>query len=810
MKSTEFRLTLSLLISINCIVIVFSFFSYRQSVRILEEESSKASLQTIIQTGRHIENMLQRYKDFANTLAHDQDLLNKMAVLSNLDDPSGYESAVGPLTSLLTSYSNSNKTVEAITVFSSDQSRVVSSLSRESILPAMRSSNAEAVKKTDWFQTILSSSEDTIFLDTRKNAFLGKNAAKPVFAVARVVRSPFNHRRVLGTIVIEISTDNLEKALGGIQLGTDGSYAIVSNLGSVVYSVDERRIETRYSGTIPEPRSKGSGVYSGRFYAKDEAGMMQNYLFQQSELSGWYMIGYNPKEELVAPVKRMLWNVAGIALLCSLAAAVCVGFLVQKGVGGPLRKLRLLMQEGEKGNLNVRTDVHIGSEIGEMGYAFNRMSDQITLAYYDTLTNLPNRRLLVDRMEAALSHAKADEGQLAVLFVDLDRFKVVNDSLGHHAGDLLIQLVGKRLQTCICDGDTVARIAGDEFVILLPEVSDKDLPVKLAERVLDTLRAPFAIFEHDVHISGSIGIAYYPEDGADAETLIKCADMAMYEAKAKGKNNFKLYDLYMTVRSNERMMIENDLHRALANEEFQLYYQPRVDAKTGKVLSTEALLRWNHMKLGMIPPDKFIPVAEETGIIVPLGQWVLREACKQNKAWQDAGLPSMRIAVNVSAKQFGKDLVESICRILEDTGLDAQWLEIEITESLLIENEKTIVETLRKLKSMNIHISIDDFGTGYSNLAYLLKFEVDCLKLDKSFIRDIHCNAENQMIATAVMGLAHSLGMSVVSEGVETKEEYDFLLERGTDELQGFYISKPVPGDIYEQVVLKKVKLKLA
>jgi EAL domain-containing protein (putative c-di-GMP-specific phosphodiesterase class I) len=284
--------------------------------------------------------------------------------------------------------------------------------------------------------------------------------------------------------------------------------------------------------------------------------------------------------------------------------------------------------------------------------------------------------------------------------------------------------------------------------------------------------------------------------------------MAMYEAKAKGKNNYKRYHPDMAVRSHERMWIENDLYRALENNEFELYYQPRVDAESGLILSAEALIRWNHPELGMIPPNKFIPVAEETGMIVPLGEWVLREACRQNKVWQDAGYPGMRVAVNMSAKQFEKDIVDTVERILRETGLEAQWLEIEITERVLIENETTINDMLRKLKTMRVHLSIDDFGIGYSNLALLKNFEVDTLKIDKSFIRDIHINAGNQTIASAVIGLAHNLGMSVVSEGVESREEYEFLVERGSDEIQGYYISHPLPVGLYEQTILNKHDLK--
>lgn len=801
-KYTAFRLTLSLLISVISIVIILSAFSYRHAVQILEEEASKANLQTIVQTNKHIDNMLQQYDDLANRLAHDQELLNKLLLFSYSDNPADYDLAVSQMANTVASYLNTNKTVASITIFSTDQTKVLSSLRREATIPYIRNENAAAIRQIDWFQPLLSSKTDTHFLDTRKEAFVSMEPSGPMFAVARTVRSPFNSQKVLGLLLIEIPTENLKKALAEFKLGTRGGYAVVSEQGNIIYSSDEQIIESKFMGAMPAPRN-GKDIDLGNFHAKDAEGIMQNYSFQRSAVAEWCIIGFYPKEELLAPMRQMLLNSIWISLCCCIAAAFSVGILVNRGIGKPLQKLRLLMQEGEKGNVKVRTDFQTDSEIGDLGVAFNRMMDQITLAYYDTLTNLPNRRLLVERMGEAITTAGELGQQFTVLFIDMDRFKVVNDSLGHHAGDLLIQLTGQKLQQCIRETDTVARISGDEFIVLLHD-SNKDLSSRIAERILEELRHPFTVLEQEVHITGSIGIAYYPDDDTDAEALIICADMAMYEAKAKGKNNYKLYHPDMTARSHERMRIENDLHRALENDEFQLHYQPRVEARTGKVLGSEALIRWNHPTMGQIPPDKFIPIAEETGLIVPIGKWVLKEACKQNMLWQDLGHPCMRVAVNVSAKQFESGLTEVVDAVLQETGLKGHWLEVEITESVLIDNEATINDALRSLKSRGIHLSIDDFGTGYSSLAFLMKFEVDTLKIDKSFIRNIPFHTDNQMIATAVISLAHNLGMTVVSEGVETMGEYSFLLERGSDEMQGYYISRPLPADVYEQLILQK------
>lgn len=799
-KYTSFRLTLSLLISVIIIVLILSVFSYQQSVRILEEESAKSSLQTIVQTNGHIDNLLQQYEDLASMVTHDQKFLNKLLVFAMSDNATDYSGATSDIDSILRAYLNAYQTIASVTLFSPDQERVVSTLRREATIPTIRNNNAEGIRRLDWIQKMLTPSRNSVYLDTRKEGFVSMGAMEPMFAIAQTVRSPYMSQKVLGVLLFEIPTKNLKKALAGFKLGESGGYDIVSSQGSIIYTTNENKIGMPYNVILPSELS-GADSGSGNFYAKDDQGVMQNYSFHHSSISGWSIIGYYPKEELLAPMRHMFIHSVWLSLLCCLGAAFCVGFLVQRGVGKPLGKLRMLMQEGERGNLHVRTDFQADNEIGDLGQAFNRMMDQINLAYYDTLTNLPNRRLLVDRMKEAQLSAELAGMHFAVLFVDMDRFKIVNDSLGHHAGDLLIQLVGDRLQACVSEKDTVARIAGDEFIVLLLN-STKERSLSVAEEILGDLRKPFTVLEQEIHVTVSIGVAYYPDDDTDAETLIKCADMAMYEAKGKGKNNVKLYHPDMMTRTNERMRIETDLHRALENGEFELHYQPRVDARSGIVVGSEALIRWNHETLGQIPPDKFISIAEETGLIIPIGEWALREACTQNKAWQNAGYPPMRIAVNVSGKQFESCLMKCIDDILLETGLNEQWLEIEITESVLIDNESTINATLRNLKKRGIHVSVDDFGTGYSSLAFLMKFEVDTLKIDKSFIHDIESNKDNQTIATAFIRLAHNLGMTVVSEGVETKDEYNFLLERGSDEMQGFYMSKPLPAEVFERMIL--------
>jgi diguanylate cyclase len=423
-------------------------------------------------------------------------------------------------------------------------------------------------------------------------------------------------------------------------------------------------------------------------------------------------------------------------------------------------------------------------------------------AHYDPLTDLPNRTMFQDHLTLTLSHANRFHKMLAVLFVDLDRFKTIVDTLGHAVGDQLLRAVAQRLKGCLEDGYTLARLGGDEFVILLPEITRADKAVKLAHTLLELLKPAFQFSAQELHVTASIGISLYPYDGEDAETLLKNADTALYRAKEQGRNNYQLYTPAMNARAFERLALENSLRKALERKEFLLHYQPQVDVRTGMIVGAEALIRWQHPDLGIVHPSEFIPLAEETGLIVPLGEWVLKTACTQAKAWQEAGLAPFTMAVNLSARQFLQhDLTDIIARTLSETGLGAQWLEIEITESVAMQNADYTIVILRDLKEMGVLISMDDFGTGYSSLSYLKKFPINTLKMDQSFVRDIVTDASDAAIANAVIILAHSLGLGVVAEGVETLEQEKFLREHQCDRIQGFLYSTAVAPPHFETLL---------
>jgi diguanylate cyclase (GGDEF)-like protein/PAS domain S-box-containing protein len=439
----------------------------------------------------------------------------------------------------------------------------------------------------------------------------------------------------------------------------------------------------------------------------------------------------------------------------------------------------------------------MGVDITERKQAESRLS---YLAHYDTLTGLPNRVLLTERMKAAMADAHQRERLMAIVFLDLDRFKYINDSLGHEEGDVLLKAVATRLSATVRRGDTAARLSGDEFAFVLADMGHVDDAHFVARKILDAFQQPFRVAGRELHVTASLGITIYPFDERDAQGLLRNADVAMYHAKASGKNNYQFYSVEMTAKATEWLSLENDLRNALPGKELLLHYQPIADCRTGRLLGMEALLRWNHPTRGMISPAQFIPLAEETGLIAPIGEWVLRTACAQCRAWQLQGNESLYVAVNVSARQFQqRNLAASIQEVLQETGLDAASLDLELTEGLIMHQAETTATILRELKAMNIRISIDDFGTGYSSLGYLKRFPIDVLKIDQSFVRDIPGDPDDMAIAGTIITMAHSLGMKVVAEGVETEQQLKFMRENACDAMQGYYLSKPLPAEQFEK-----------
>lgn len=422
-----------------------------------------------------------------------------------------------------------------------------------------------------------------------------------------------------------------------------------------------------------------------------------------------------------------------------------------------------------------------------------------SLVYLDPLTGLPNRRLLYDRLTAALDQAKLNLQVISILYIDLDRFKPINDTFGHQTGDQVLIEVSNRIQGIITKQDTLSRIGGDEFILLLSN-TDYVETAKQARNILNALNKPFHINGHDMFITSSIGISMFPSNGEDLETLFKNADLAMYRVKEHGKNDFQFFTPEMNENISRKTKLEIGLRKGLEQGEFTIHYQPQIEIKNGNLIGVEALIRWNHPELGSISPAEFIPLAEESGIIVHIGEWVIQKACQQVKIWQDAGYPSFRVAVNISAKQFSQsNLTEIVKKALTDTDLDPKYLELELTESI-IQNSKSAISTMHKLKSMGIHLSIDDFGTGYSSLSYLKLFPIDTLKIDQYFTRNIHADVKDAALVDTIIKMAHNLELNVIAEGVETLYQLEFLQQRQCDQAQGYYFSRPLPAEEFERV----------
>jgi diguanylate cyclase (GGDEF)-like protein len=438
-----------------------------------------------------------------------------------------------------------------------------------------------------------------------------------------------------------------------------------------------------------------------------------------------------------------------------------------------------------------RANAGLLAEIAERKQAERRIAH---MAQTDALTGLPNRTLLTDRIGQAIANAHRRGGTMAVLFLDLDRFKNVNDSLGHAVGDLLLKAVAARLAACLRDGDTVGRLGGDEFIISLPEVADATEVAGVAARILGELARPFRVAAHELHTDCSVGVALYPADGDTPELLLRNADTAMYQAKESGRANCQFFSEQMTERVRRRLATETSLRRAIEQSEFTLHYQPLLDLADGRLRGAEALVRWPRPGQGLVSPAEFIPIAEDTGLIVALSEWVLREACSQARAWQEQH-PGFRIAVNLSARQFRqKDLARTIERILADTGLPPALLELELTEGVLMQHAESTVHTLARLKEIGVRLAIDDFGTGYSSLSYLKRFPIHTLKIDRSFVRDLHTDPDDAAIVTAIIAMAHSLNLKVTAEGVETVEQATFLRSLACDLVQGYYYGRPMPA----------------
>jgi diguanylate cyclase (GGDEF)-like protein len=608
---------------------------------------------------------------------------------------------------------------------------------------------------------------------------IGKISKLPILPISRRVDA--EDGTFLGVIVVLISPGGLTKLPKSIELGPHGSMTL-TGLDDV--------IRARFSADSPDG-TKGMGA--------SIAGGPRPGVIEESA-QGWFV-----RASVVDGITRLYTygRIGGYSLV------VTVGLELDRELAGWRSYAAMIVAMAFGATLLL---TGLAAYLIQQIFRDERTARATTLeithsAEHDFLTGLPNRLLLHDRVGQAIALAQRHNTKVAVLFLDLDGFKHINDSLGHPIGDRLLQSIAKRLVACVRGTDTVSRQGGDEFVALLSELHRPEDAAVLARKMLEAVAQAHSIDRHDLHITTSIGISIYPGDGRDAETLIKNADTAMYQAKENGRHIYKFFTPAMNVRAVERQINEEGLRSALERREFALHYQPKINLATGAITGAEALLRWTHPTRGVVPPAEFIPVAEDCGLILPIGNWVLREACQQVRAWANAGLPATTMAVNVSAMEFrNENFLQGVFAVLSETGLDPRFLELELTEGVLMKHADSAVSILQALRKKGVQVAIDDFGTGYSSLSYLQKFPVDALKIDQSFVRQIGTTGGDTPIVSAVISMARSLKLRVVAEGVETPEELAFLRADQCDEAQGYYFSRPVPAEQFARLLKSGIR----
>lgn len=586
--------------------------------------------------------------------------------------------------------------------------------------------------------------------------------------------------------------------------GTIITYPDVSYIMNENISKKSERVED----SLVMASSKILGSYKGYVEYTYKGAKSLNYFHTIPYTDGWRLIIKIPQEYINAPLRGISQEL-GVMSLVALAASIFFSIFISRSISSPIIRMRDVFMRAADGDLSARADEGSGDEIGEAAGSFNKMMQTIShLTFYDTLTALPNKLQFMDRLSHELIDCSKNNERLAVLVFDIDKFENINNALGPSAGDSILRLMGGEIEKLLDENEIACRLGDDRFAVLLPNNPHETYVIRKSNKLLKMAKQPRTIEGYTFYITASLGIAFYPNDGDQAEALIKNALSAMLRAKKNRRDSYQLYDSQANSKFLDLIALDNLMHQAVENNEFILHYQPQVEITTGKIVGAEALIRWNQPELGMISPAKFIPLAEENGLIVAIGDWVLETACRQNKHWMEMGFEPMYISVNISALQIHqKNFIEKLSATLERTQLPPQYLEIEITESIAMADIDGILKIMEVLLQMGVRIAIDDFGTGYSSLSYLRRFQITTLKIDQSFTRDLIVNKKDEAIVSSILAIGENLNLKVTAEGVETKEQLDFLREKKCDIMQGYLFSKPLPSEDFEVLMKSPPKL---
>lgn len=739
-QSVGLRLLVWTVGGITVLLIGFSLFSYSHSQQIVIDRVTGATKQTVAQTRDTLNIIFHNYEDLTFNILTDEEMLKQLTVYG-----SGATSQNEKFVAL-------NKIVEsfAIRFFSKSDITNIHLIPLDPKLKEISTDtlHAESIdfSKEEWFQKAVIANGEIGWLPTKRSGY--SNAGQASFAINRLIKLNSGMKFML---LIEISPEVLKRSVGEIP---NGEMVIINPANQLLIRSDTETEGDFYGIPNLFLENPINASHPSESKTVKVNGDMQLVVAEKIAASDWIVQAVIPGSELFKDA-----NTIGNSMLISMVGITIITYL-----------FNYYLQRRRNAK-----KIHY-------------------MAYHDHLTDLANRKFFMEVIEAEIQRARMHELAFTILFLDLDRFKIINDTFGHEAGDQLLIETARRLETVVDKNSTVARFGGDEFLVLIPGLGDQDAILTIIQEISSLIQKPVFYDSKELHVSVSIGVSMYPQDGNDIQSLTKRADTAMYNAKESGRSNHKFYHTAMERNSYEKLALERDLRKALEGDELLLYYQPQIDLNTGSITGVETLARWNHPKLGFIPPSEFIPIAEYSRLIIPIGKWILYTACKQNKAWQDAGLPKVHVAVNLSIHQFqDSEIVRTVAHILQDTGLEPQYLELEITESIAMEDVEKVILTLQGLSALGVKISIDDFGTGYSSLNYLKNFPIQRLKIDKSFLDEIVYNEKERAIVGAIIIMAHSLNLQVTAEGVETMEQVALLQACNCDDIQGYIYSRPIP-----------------